>query len=239
MSQINASTFTGMNRRLYRAAIDQGWIIKMTMSGHFRFIPPKGQSVIMSNTESAFKPNLRKLENAGLIVGASIEKETKVDIPKEVVQAIATPPIPPVAEKKPRGALVHAIRSILGANPTTAYDGSMMSSELNARGFGTTAGQAGIFMAGEAATGRARRISKGFYQAPLHNPDEQPVIHAAQKALKKANGAKPPDDMLPEDNEVIDQFMEALAKLQAWAQKMRERSAKFNELKKLLGGMGE
>lgn len=232
-NNVKVSDFEDMNRPLARAAINQGWILKWTANGHIKFIPPKGPSVVVSKTNAAYTPNLQKLREAGLTIPYHcLPQKPKEPIAVETVTQDPPPKIPKepeVVDKKkmnPRGSVKEAVMAYMKEHPETAAHVDIIHSAVMFKLPGVTKDVVATTCSQAAARSELIRVAKGTYR-----------YAGGTAAVQKKELSKEEQEMLSEDQQIFDEFMDALAKMQEWANRMRDKSIALARLKKLLGGL--
>ena len=195
-----------------------------TGNNHFKFVPPMGPIVIMSSHEREFKPAVRDMEKAGLILGSHIERMPKMES-KEIV-AVMVPPIPPPKEEaKPMvrklqsGKLQAIVIEILTAEPSRLWNKDEVYERIREKAIDTTGPSVLATLSSLTIKGLVRRPGRGVYSLNRDAKLAVPALPRLSRPIKMESDS----GMLEEDAAVLDQFLEALAALQAWAEKLRKR----------------
>lgn len=238
MSYVKPSDFEDMMRPLARAAMNQGWHLKLTANGHVKWIPPKGPPIITSITNAAYKPNVQKLRAGGLIMPNDIVEKENGDGPpiqhtSEVTPPPPSDPGPTPKEKKrmlPRGTVQTAVLNFFQSQQTPGMTYNLDDVVSHVRGRLPTVSREVISTtcSQNAAAGKLVRMGKGMYRYAQQD-----------RRAADGNGTLTPEEqhMLQEDEAVFDRFMNALSELQDWATKMRKMSVQFNRMKRMLDGL--
>lgn len=223
---------------IIRTAYDQGWIVEKLQNNHLRWIPPKGRFVHSSctpNSPNDIKKIKADLKRAGMEFGDPFQRQTKADQveaiqveqPKMMHQPIEEPKVEEPQPQKRRVGVKEEVLKVIANNGNArpigidtivermqpAYPGILPRDIYTSLGAWVTAG-------------KIKRQGQGLY-----------MVAAGVDVIKEtAVSEEQKSEMIAEDEQVLNNFFTALAELEQWALRMKRRSEKFEELRKLLSG---
>lgn len=238
---------------LIRLARDQGWHLRKLSNNHLRWIPPKGPIVQTSCTphsNQAVHKMIADLKRSGLRIGDDYEsmkiKELLVKDETCTEPEEATPPPAPIAptpapDKRSlpaaerRSGVMEAIYALFQEHPNSDMGVPLVCERLQSKFPGIKSSDLYAPM----STLSNRRLimpagKRGFYKLDSTTPVTvamgRPVIQAIVAPPEEAKA-------MEEDDQIIEEFLAAVMKMEDWIRKMKRRSAQFYKLKKMLDGV--
>lgn len=216
---ISAREVPREQRQMASLALSQGWSIRRTNAGHFKWRTPDGTGTVVtaaSGDHRAILNDESRLRKAGLKMEA-----IKIDRPPLHTAAI----IVPKEDKRTRTqrpGLTDALHAVIASVAPNSMTLEIMCLKLKATYPDIRPKHLYNVIGKLIQTEHIKRTDMGAYRALTPTNSLPPSVEA--------------DEPLDDDQAVLERFFTCLTELEAWAVKMKKRSVQYKKLQQTLEG---